>query len=107
MLGYKIYFDGKKFVMENEKSLVESTPGDSVVSWNSGLGTAIDAVDSLNEHYKTKVEDLDMCKDFLIRKCKDCNSYFILSDPMVNWFRNKDLNLPCRCITCRKKRKEK
>ena len=107
MLGYKIYFDGKKFVMENEKSRVEDTPGDSVVSWNAKLGTAIDAVDSLNEHYKTKVEDLDMYKDFLIRKCKDCGTYFILGAMQVEWFERRDLKLPCRCMSCRKKEKGK
>ena len=107
MLGYKIYFDGKKFVMENEKSLVESTPGDSVVSWNAGLETAIDAVDSLNEHHKSNPEALIKAKDFLIRKCKDCGSYFILGAMQVEWFERRDLKLPCRCLSCRKKRKEK
>ena len=107
MLGYKIYFDGKKFVMENKKSRVEDTPGDSVISWNAELDTALAAVDSLNNEYKEKEEDLSDFRDFIIKTCKDCGEFFILNTPLVNWFRNKDLNLPCRCMTCRKKRKDK
>lgn len=107
MVGYKIYFDGEKFVMEDEKSLVEDTPNDSVVSWNAGLDTAIVAVDSLNESHKSKPEELNRAKDFLIRKCKDCNTYFILGAVQVKWFEQKDLKLPCRCIACRERKRSK
>lgn len=107
MVGYKIYYDGEKFVMEDEKSLVENTPNDSVVSWNAGLDTAIAAVDSLNKSHKSKLEELIKAKDFLIRKCKDCNAYFRLDAMQVEWFERRDLKLPCRCIACRKKKKSR
>lgn len=107
MIGYKIYFDGEKFVMDNKKSLVEDVPNDSVVSWNAGLDTGLAAVNSLNESHKSKPEELIKAKDFLIRKCKDCNTYFILGAMQVEWFERRDLKLPCRCITCREKKKSK
>ena len=107
MVGYKIYFDGEKFVMDENMSEVESTPRDSVISWNVALDTAIAAVDSLNKSHKSKPEELIKAKDFLIRKCKDCNNYFILDGMQVEWFERRDLKLPCRCIACRKKKKNK
>ena len=107
MVGYKIYFDGEKFVMEDKKSLVENTPNDSVVSWNAGLDTAIAAIDSLNKSHKSKPEELIKASDFLIRKCKDCNIYFMLDAMQAEWFERRDLKLPCRCISCRKKKKSK
>lgn len=107
MVGYKIYYDGEKFVMEDKKSIVENVPSDSVVSWNAGLDTAIAAVDSLNKSHKSKPEELIRAKDFLIRKCRDCNNYFILGGRQVEWFEHRDLKLPCRCMVCRKKEKSK
>ena len=107
MVRYKIYFDGEKFVMEDKKSLVENTPNDSVVSWNAGLDTAIAAVDSLNKSHKSKPEELIKSNDFLIRKCKDCNTYFMLDAMQVAWFERRNLKIPCRCIACREKKKSK
>ena len=107
MVGYKIYFNGEKFVMEDKKSLVEDVSDDAVVSWNAGLDTAVAAVDSLNKSHKSKPQQLVSSKDFLIRKCKDCNTYFMLGAMQVEWFERRDLKLPCRCIACRKKKKSK
>lgn len=107
MVGYKIYFDGHKFVMEDKKSLVENTPNDGVVSWNAELDTAITAVDSLNKSHKLNPEELIKSNDFLIRKCKDCNVYFMLGAMQVEWFECRNLKIPCRCMACREKKKSK
>ena len=105
MLGYKIYFNGEKFVMEDKKSLVEDVPTDSVIGWNAEFNTAINAVDNLNKSHKSNPEELVSSNDFLIRKCRDCNAYFILVATEVEWFERKGLKLPCRCMACREKRK--
>lgn len=107
MLGYKIYYNGEKFVMENMKSPVEDVLNDSTLSWNAELKTAISAVNNLNESHKLKQEELTKDTDFLIRKCKDCNTYFILSSMQVKWFESRNLKLPCRCESCRNIRKVK
>lgn len=105
--GYKIYFDGERFVIEDKKSLVENTPSDSTVSWNEGLDTGEAAVSNLNRDHKSKSEELSKSNDFLIKTCKNCGNYFILPAREVNWFEIRNLKLPCRCVTCRKKRKNK
>ena len=107
MVGYKIYFDGEKFVMENKKSVSSHVPDDGAVMWSTGLDTAIAAVDNFNKHYKSSPQKLSGPKDFLIRKCRDCNNYFTLTDKQVKWFESRDLKLPCRCIACREKKKNK
>ena len=71
------------------------------------LEQAISAVDSLNKSHKSKPEELIRAKDFLIRKCKDCNTYFILGAMQVEWFERRNLKIPCRCIACREKKKSK
>ena len=105
MVGYKIYFDGEKFVMENKKSVSSHVPDDGAVMWSTGLDTAIAAVDNFNKHYKSSPQKLVGPKDFLIRKCRDCNNYFTLTDKQVKWFESRDLKLPCRCIACREKKR--
>lgn len=106
MVGYKIYFDGNEFVMENRMSTVESTPGDSTVSWNAGYKTGLDAVKSLNNHLKSNIGKLRMLDDFVVTKCKDCGEYFILSKSEVYWFTDRGFSIPRRCLRCRDKRKE-
>ena len=107
MLGYKIYFNGERFVIEDEKSLVEDTPNDSTVSWNAELSTGKVAVHNLNRNHKSKPEELSKSNDFLIKTCKDCGDYFMLSALQVNWFEVRNLKIPCRCAACRQKRKNK
>ena len=104
--GYKIYFDGERFAIEDKKSLVEDTPSDSTVSWNTGLHTGKAAIHNLNRDHKSKPEELRKSNDFLVKTCKDCSNYFILPASEVNWFEVRNLKLPCRCTTCRKKRKK-
>lgn len=105
MLGYKIYFNGEKFIMEDTKSPIEDIPMDSDVSWNATLDTAKVAVDNRNRHHKSNPEELVDFEDFLVRKCKNCNNYFILSSMKVKWFEGRRLILPLRCNACKKRKK--
>lgn len=40
-------------------------------------------------------------------KCRDCGNTFTLTVDEQNWFREKGLELPKRCKSCRQKRKQK
>lgn len=107
MLGYKIYFNGERFVIDDKKSPVETVSSDSVVSWNASLDSGKKAVDKLNKKYKSKSEELDDPDDFLIRTCKDCGNYFMLRYGEIIWFGFRNFKLPCRCRYCRKAKKNK
>lgn len=106
MLGYRVYFDGDKFLAEYKQSLVEDRPVDSVEDWYSVFQSAVLAANLLNSAYRKNREDLHDANDFLIRTCKDCGGYFILPLSEVKWFEGKGFKLPCRCYSCRLKRKK-
>lgn len=105
MQGYKVYFDGDKFLAEYTQSPVEDRPGDSVENWYSSAYSAVCAASILNSAYRKNREDLRDANDFLIRTCKDCCEYFILFASDVKWFENKGFKPPVRCYACRSKRK--
>lgn len=107
MLGYRIYFDGDKFLAEYTQSVVEDRPGDCVEDWYSSAYSAACAVNLLNSAYRKNREDLCDANDFLIQTCKDCCEYFILPASEVKWFEDKGFKLPCRCYSCRLKRRPK
>ena len=48
MLGYKIYFNGDKFVADNAATEVQTMPCDSTVSWMANKASADDAVEKHN-----------------------------------------------------------
>ena len=106
MVGYKIYYNGKKFEMEEKVSEVQSTPSDGTGHWNAGYVTSIEAVNDLNKHLKKNIEELESPQDFVVKKCKDCNEYFVITTEFAEWFKNKGLTLPARCDKCRAKRKK-
>jgi hypothetical protein len=49
-------------------------------------------------------KDLATTKDEY-RKCKDCGKVFLLTDREKWWFKDRELQLPVRCLDCRKSRK--
>lgn len=106
MQGYKVYFDGDKFLAEYTQSLMEDRPGDTVEDWYLSIRSAVLAANLLNSAYRKNREDLRDANDFLIRTCKDCGGYFILPASEVKWFEDKGFKLPCRCYSCRLKRKQ-
>lgn len=57
MLGYKIYFNGDKFVADNAATEVQTMPCDSTVSWMANKASADDAVEKHNAN------DLRMLKN--------------------------------------------
>ena len=107
IMAYKVYFDGKKFTMEDRRSEPQSIPNDSTTHWNAEYDTAVIAVEKLNSKYKKNIEDLERDDDFTIRICKDCGEHFILTQQLVEWFKSRNMSVPHRCESCRKKRKSK
>lgn len=41
-----------------------------------------------------------------VQKCKDCGCFFIMTVNERQWFENRDLALPKRCMSCRRKRRQ-
>ena len=42
----------------------------------------------------------------IVIKCKDCNKPFTLTVEHQAWYKDRGLELPKRCLECRKKRRE-
>lgn len=101
MTGYKIYFDGKKFVMDDYRTHVETTAGDSTTHWNAEYKTACAAVENLNSKLKQNIDTLVNGQDFIVRTCKECGEYFLITKDHVDWFTSRKLHVPCRCERCR------
>ena len=97
MYGYKVYFDGDKFVTESEPSKVEQEPHDSPVYWCANPELAW--IEERNRNRMIQNGELEVCT------CKDCCNYFILSHPEIEWFSMRGMALPKRCVACRKERK--
>lgn len=93
MLGYKIYFNGDKFVADNAATEVQTMPCDSTVSWMANKASADDAVEKHNAN------DLKH-----VKKCKECGEYFWQTDEERTWFADRNMKAPCRCYSCRKKK---
>lgn len=56
MLGYKIYFNGDKFVADNTATEVQTMPCDSTISWMANKTYADDAVEAFDEFLKKHKE---------------------------------------------------
>ena len=57
------------------------------------------------EQSAKEINNLIASGEWLIRKCKDCGSYFLINDDEKQWFIDHNLSLPKRCHTCRGKRR--
>lgn len=104
MFGYKVYFDGNKFTMEDHKSQVGNTYNDDTTHWNAEYHTAVEAVKNLNNCFKSDINELKNDNDFIVPICKDCNRHFIMTKSYIDWFNKRKLNIPSRCDLCRKRR---
>ena len=93
MLGYKIYFNGEKFVADNTATEVQTMPCDSTVSWMANKTYADNAVE---KHNANDLND--------VKKCKECGEYFWQTDEERTWFADRNMKAPCRCYSCRKKK---
>ena len=97
MYGYKVYFDGDKFVTDSEISKIEQEPYDSPICWYTNPELAWLDAKARNTMLQTGAWE--------IRTCKDCCNYFILGHSEIEWFSMRGMALPKRCVTCRKERK--
>ena len=97
MQGYRVYFDGEKFVVESELSEVGRTPYDSPIYWCANPELAWIEASNRNIAIRTGAWE--------IRTCKDCGKYFILSLSEEKWFAMRGMESPKRCMACRKERK--
>lgn len=93
MLGYRIYFNGDKFVTDEVATEVQTMPDDSTTMWFAYKKSAEDVVEHQNAN------DL---KD--VKKCKECGEYFWQTDEERAWFADRNMKAPCRCYSCRKKK---
>ena len=93
MLGYRIYFNGSKFVADEAATEVQTMPNDSTTMWFAYKKSAEDVVEHQNAN------DL---KD--VKKCKECGEYFWQTDEEREWFWERSMKAPCRCYSCRKKK---
>lgn len=96
MLGYKIYFNGNKFVADNIATEVQTVPCDSTVSW---MANKIYADNAVEEHNANDIKD--------VKKCKECGEYFWQTEEERICFTDRNMKVPCRCYSCRKKNKIK
>ena len=96
MKGYRRYYDGEKYVVDEEVSEVQKLPKDSTTSWFRNRRQALTAADLDN---KIEAEQNN------VKVCKECGSYFYQTESDRNWFLERNLKVPCRCYSCRKNRK--
>lgn len=106
LLGYRIYFDGKRFAMDDYKTPVRNERSDGTVQWNAEYSTAHEAVQSLNSKLKRSIKEFKKESDFVVKVCKDCGEYFIVTKQYADWFIERNLSVPCRCDICRSARKK-
>lgn len=93
MLGYRIHFNGNKFVADDIATEVQTLPCDSAILWMANKKSANDAVE---KHNANNLKD--------IKKCKECGEYFWQTDEERIWFADRNMKAPCRCYSCRKKK---
>lgn len=106
MLGFRVYYDKeeKEFVMEDSPSEVNGTT--DLEMWFTNLQKAVKGVININKRLKNNISELEKDDDFIIQECKDCGQNHILTKSHIDWYKDRDLNIPCRCDKCIKKRKE-
>ena len=94
MLGYRIHFNGSKFVADETATEVQIMPCDSTVVQFDKKIFADGAAEDYNANNLKNV-----------KKCKECGEYFWQTDEERAWFADKNMKAPCRCYSCRKNKK--
>lgn len=94
--GYKVSFDGTKFVADESASELFRVPEDAPVAW------FIDKVSAEETAAKYNAEKL---KD--VKQCKQCSAFFWQNDATRKWFADRGMKAPCRCGACRDKNKNR
>ena len=96
MQGYRVWFNGEKFVSDENTTEVQYNQGyhDIATSWFADKASANKAVAKWNR------DNLDD-----IKSCKECGAYFWQKEVERQWYKEHGMNPPRRCYLCRKKRK--
>ena len=107
-LIYKIDFNGTNFTMI-EKVVENSKELETNLADNLGYYTDEQRAYVAMTHYNCRlVDSFDDIVDedkLIVRVCKDCKKFFILTYGEYDWFAQGHLNIPCRCKECRTKRR--
>lgn len=103
--SYKVYFDGEKFVADDEKNEVQAPEKGVPVFWVDKYTKALELAEDYNKHLKLLETDMVDEKDFVVRKCKDCGTFFMLTKSEYDWLKEKGFAVPRRCRTCRRTRR--
>ena len=116
MVGYNMYYDEtEKRISVREFNVghctMRDTRGADFTHANeSNLFDSNNGFNFIKEEVEKKAVEINRYiarGDWLLRKCKDCGDYFIITGDEVWWFDNKGMSLPKRCGDCRKKKKVK
>lgn len=103
--GYKVYFDGEKFVAEDTRSEVQSLSDYSITHWSDTKAHADESAKADNLHLKAEEAELVDDEDFIVLKCKDCGEYYMITKSEYDWYKERNFTTPRRCYTCRTKRR--
>lgn len=93
MLGYRVYFNGEKFIADDFPAEMKRLSGDSTTSY---FDTKLIAEAAVEEYNAYDLND--------VKKCKECGKYFWQTDAEREWFFARNMKAPCRCYSCRKNR---
>lgn len=59
-----------------------------------------------NSMLNAVIKTLGKFEGLRLVQCKDCKGWFGITDRDVKWYTDHELNVPKRCGTCRKRRKD-
>jgi len=105
--GYKVYFDGTRFVWDSCKSLIGEELPDGVESWASTVDEASYCADGLNKKMVSKVKHINSESRFKVCICQDCKKYYKISGKDITRFSDNRVSIPNRCCNCRTERMAK
>lgn len=103
----KIYYNGNEFVFDKELiDLPMKDPKDPTIHFAENEKNAEQITNKLNMELKKSIDELVEWNDFVIKKCKNCGEYYIITKDEADWFKDKGFSLPVRCLDCRRERKK-
>ena len=96
-----IYYDEEKKefvskVTNDESNVVNMKP--------TTLRMGLKRSNSLNNRLVAEFTNNNKNRDIIVKKCKICGKYFIISYSHYLWFMSKDYKLPNRCDLCREEK---
>ena len=106
--GFRCYYNEKtgKFAYEVEATAPKGYS--SFEWWCQDVGTAEDSINEQNANLVPDLETLSTDMNeyaFTILKCVDCGALYIITQKDYDWYKDRKLDVPKRCDTCRALRK--